>query len=106
MSILLENIKRIKSLMEIKDDVELDESDLSEEGEEATDTTTDTTTDTSSDTGSSITPWESGRTLGPTYKGPNAKWESGRTLGPTYKGPNAKWASGRTMGPTGKNYKV
>jgi hypothetical protein len=46
MSLLIENISRIKSLMEIKDDVELDESDLSEEGEEATDTTTDTTTDT------------------------------------------------------------
>ena len=32
MSLLIENISRIKSLMEIKDDVELDESDLSEEG--------------------------------------------------------------------------
>jgi hypothetical protein len=29
------------------------------------------------------------------------KWESGRTLGPTYKGPNAKWESGRAMGSTG-----
>ena len=102
MSLLIENISRIKSLMEIKDDVELDESDLSEEGEEATDTTTDTTTDT----GSSITPWESGRTLGPTYKGPNAKWESGVGKGPGNKTATEKWASGRTMGPTGKNYKA
>ncbi len=47
MSILLENIKRIKSLMEI----EVDESEINEEGEESTDTTTDTSTDTSSDTG-------------------------------------------------------
>ena len=89
MSILLENIKRIKSLMEIKDDIELDETELSEEGEESTNTTTDTTTDTKSDTGSSITPWESGVARGP-----------GNPIGPT------KWASGRTMGPTGKNYKV
>ena len=102
MSLLLENISRIKSLMEIKDDVELDESDLNEEGEE----TTDATTDTSSDTGSSITPWESGRALGPTYKGPNAKWESGINVGPGNKTKTEKWASGRTMGPTGKNYKV
>jgi hypothetical protein len=102
MSLLLENISRIKSLMEIKDDVELDESDLNEEGEEATDTTTDTTTDT----GSSITPWESGVTRGPGNPITNAKREDkttrgkGNPIGPT------KWASGRTMGPTGKNYKV
>ena len=28
-----------------------------------------------------VTKWESGRTLGPTYKGPNSKWESGLTRG-------------------------
>jgi len=102
MSLLLENISRIKSLMEIKDDVELDESDLNEEGEE----TTDTTTDTSSDTGSSITPWESGVARGPGNPITSTKREDkttrgkGNPIGPT------KWASGRTMGPTGKNYKV
>jgi hypothetical protein len=102
MSILLENIKRIKSLMEIKDEVELDETELSEEGEE----TTDTTTDTKSDTGSSITPWESGVARGPGNPITSAKREDkttrgkGNPIGPT------KWASGRTMGPTGKNYKV
>jgi hypothetical protein len=102
MSILLENIKRIKSLMEIKDEVELDETELSEEGEESTDTTTDTTTDT----GSSITPWESGVARGPGNPITSAKREDkttrgkGNPIGPT------KWASGRTMGPTGKNYKV
>lgn len=73
----------------------------SELGEEET----PTTTDTKSDTGSSITPWESGRTLGSTYKGPNAKWESGIGVGPGNKTKTEKWASGRTMGPTGKNYK-
>jgi hypothetical protein len=102
MSLLLENIKRIKSLMEIKDEVELDETELSEEGEE----TTDTTTDTKSDTGSSITPWESGAARGPGNPITSAKREDkttrgkGNPIGPT------KWASGRTMGPTGKNYKV
>lgn len=97
-----EDIRRIKSLMEIKDEIELDETELSEEGEE----TTDTTTDTSSDTGSSITPWESGAVRGPGNPITSAKREDkttrgkGNPIGPT------KWASGRTMGPTGKNYKV
>ncbi len=76
-------------------EVELDEEDAA----------TDTTTDTKSDTGASITPWESGRTLGPTYKGPNAKWESGVDKGPGNKTATEKWSSGRTFGPTGKNYK-
>lgn len=102
MSFLLENIKRIKSLMEIEEDLELDESEVNEEGEGAT----DTTTDTKSDTGSSITPWESGVTRGPGNPITSAKREDkttrskGNPIGPT------KWASGRTMGPTGKNYKV
>ena len=97
-----EDIRRIKSLMEIKDEIELDETELSEEGEE----TTDTATDTSSDTGSSITPWESGAARGPGNPITSAKREDkttrgkGNPIGPT------KWASGRTMGPTGKNYKV
>lgn len=97
-----EDIRRIKSLMEIKDEIELDETEISEEGEE----TTDTTTDTSSDTGSSITPWESGAARGPGNPITSAKREDkttrgkGNPIGPT------KWASGRTMGPTGKNYKV
>ena len=30
-----------------------------------------------------------------------SKWESGRTMGKTYMGPNSKWESGRTMGSTG-----
>lgn len=92
---LFENIGRIKSLMEIDTtevdeyeikkgnmdsdgmgddsdvDKEIPESELSEEGDEAP----------ASGGGSagypSVTKWESGRTLGPTYKGPNAKWESG-----------------------------
>ena len=97
-----EDIRRIKSLMEIEDEIELDENELSEEGEE----TTDTTTDTKSDTGSSITPWESGAARGPGNPITSAKREDkttrgkGNPIGPT------KWASGRTMGPTGKNYKV
>ena len=74
MRLLNENIKRIKSLMEIVDEVELDESEVNEEGEESTDTTTDTSTDTSSDTGSSITPWESGVARGPANQVGNTKW--------------------------------
>ena len=97
-----EDIRRSKSLMEIKDEIELDESEVNEEGEE----TTDTTTDTKSDTGTSITPWESGAARGPGNPITSAKREDkttrgkGNPIGPT------KWASGRTMGPTGKNYKV
>ena len=105
MILLNENIKRIKSLMEIIDEIELDESEVNEEGEESTDTATDTTTDTSSDTGSSLTPWESGVGRGPGNPITSAKREDkvtrskGNPLGAT------KWASGRTYGPTGKNYK-
>lgn len=103
---LTENISRIKSLMEIKDEVELDESDLNEEGEETTDTSSDTSTDTSSDTGSSITPWESGVTRGPGNPVTSAKREDKTTRGKGNPIGATKWASGRTMGPTGKNYKV
>lgn len=105
MTLLNENIKRIKSLMEIIDEIELDESEVNEEGEESTDTATDTTTDTSSETGSSLTPWESGVARGPGNPITSAKREDkvtrskGNPLGTT------KWSSGRTYGPTGKNYK-
>ena len=105
MTLLNENIKRIKSLMEIIDEIELDESEVNEEGEESTDTATDTTTDTGSDTGASITPWESGVGRGPGNPITSAKREDkvgrgkGNPIGAT------KWASGRTYGPTGKNYK-
>ena len=88
------------------DDGDNDAVDGMSEGElDEEDAPTDTTTDTKSDTGASITPWESGRTLGPTYKGPNAKWESGVGKGPSNKTATEKWSSGRTFGPTGKNYK-
>lgn len=88
------------------DDGDNDAVDGMSEGElDEEDAATDTTTDTKSDTGASITPWESGRTLGPTYKGPNAKWESGVGKGPSNKTATEKWSSGRTFGPTGKNYK-
>ena len=102
---LFENINRIKSLMEIIDEIELGESEVNEEGEESADTTTDTTTDTGSDTGASITPWESGVGRGPGNPITSAKREDkvgrgkGNPLGVT------KWSSGRTYGPTGKNYK-
>jgi hypothetical protein len=131
MNLLEQNIKRIKQLMILEDQLDTDinlaktgsDQDIKQKGPSTDDgdndaedgmseseldeeeTTTDTTTDTKTDTGSSITPWESGRTLGPTYKGPNAKWESGVSKGPGNKTATEKWASGRTMGPTGKNYK-
>lgn len=102
MSFLSENIKRIKTLMEIEVDNELDESEMNEEGEEST----DTKTDTKSETGATIVPWESGVARGPSNPITSAKREDkvtrskGNPLGTT------KWASGRTLGPTGKNYKV
>lgn len=102
MSFLLENIKRIKTLMEIEDSFELDESEVNEEGEE----TTDTTTDTKSDTGTSLTPWESGVTRGPGNPITSAKREDKTTRGKGNPIGITKWSSGRTMGPTGKNYKV
>jgi hypothetical protein len=131
MKLLEQNIRRIKELMVLEDQIDTDinlsktgsDQDIKQKGPSTDDgdndaedgmseseldeeeTTTDTTTDTKTDTGSSITPWESGRTLGPTYKGPNAKWESGVGKGPGNKTATEKWASGRTMGPTGKNYK-
>ena len=105
MTLLNENIKRIKSLMEIIDDIELDESEVNEEGEESTDTATDTTTDTSSDTGSSMTPWESGVGRGPGNPITSAPREDKVTRGKGNPKGTTKWASGRTYGPTGKNYK-
>jgi hypothetical protein len=132
MNLLEQDIKRIKQLMVLEDQLDTDinlsktgsDQDIKQKGPSTDDgnndsedgmseselgeeeASTDTTTDTKSDTGASITPWESGRTLGPTYKGPNAKWESGINKGPSNKTATEKWASGRTMGPTGKNYKV
>ena len=101
MDLLKEDIFRIKFLMEIKDELELDESEVNEEGEE----TTDTTTDTSSDTGASVTPWESGVARGPANPITSAKREDKVTRGKGNPIGVTKWSSGRTMGPTGKNYK-
>lgn len=105
MDLLKENIFRIKSLMEIRDELELDESEVNEEGEESTDTTTDTSSDTSSDTGSALTPWESGVVRGPGNPITSAKREDKVTRGKGNPLGATKWASGRTYGPTGKNYK-
>ena len=85
MILLNENIKRIKSLMEIIDEIELDESEVNEEGEESTDTATDTTTDTSSETGSSLTPWESGVARGPGNPITSSKREDKVGRGPANK---------------------
>ena len=79
------DIKRIKQIMFGKknDDEDLDDGEAIELEFSEDDDTTDT-----SSTGAgpskgypTVTKWESGRTLGPTYKGPNAKWESGLTRG-------------------------
>ena len=101
-----EDIRRMRFLMEIVDEIELDESEVNEEGEESTDTTTDTSSDTSSDTGSSLTPWKSGVARGPGNPITSAKREDKVTRGKGNPVGTTKWASGRTMGPTGKNYKV
>ena len=101
MDLLKEDIFRIKSLMEIKDELELDESEVNEEGEEST----DTSSDTSSDTGASVTPWESGVARGPANPITSAKREDKVTRGKGNPIGVTKWSSGRTMGPTGKNYK-
>jgi hypothetical protein len=112
----LDNIKRIKFLMEVKnsveiDDIELDDEEVNEEielGEEEVNEEDDAPTDTSSDTGASITPWDSGVGRGPGNPITSAKREdkTGRGKGNMLGKGGEKWASGRTMGPTGNNYKV
>ena len=106
----LDNIKRIKFLMEVKDAAEIDETELDEEevNEEEDNEEGDAPTDTSSDTGASITPWDSGVGRGPGNPITSAKREdkTGRGKGNMLGKAGEKWASGRTMGPTGNNYKV
>lgn len=91
--------------MEIEGNIEIDESEVNEEGEEGADTATDTSSDTSSDTGSSLTPWESGVGRGPGNPITSAKREDKVTRGKGNPIGATKWSSGRTYGPTGKNYK-
>jgi|APGre2960657373_1045057.scaffolds.fasta_scaffold01177_13 hypothetical protein len=107
MNKLLEDIGRIKVLMEIKIDPSKEdviESEISEEGEE-TSTTTDTTTDTSSKGG-----YPTVKKHSDTYQTKRGKantldmktkWESGVARGKANKIDNSKWESGRTMGSTG-----
>jgi hypothetical protein len=107
MNKLLEDIGRIKVLMEIKIDPSKEdviESEISEEGEE-TSTTTDTTTDTKSSGG-----YPTVKKHSDTYQTKRGKantldmktkWESGVARGKANKIDNSKWESGRTMGSTG-----
>ena len=98
-----DNIKRIKSLMEIeKDEVELEEDELDED-EASSGGATDTTTSTASQNAGTVKKWESGLTRGKGNQIGNTKWESGTTKGPGNKTATEKWASGRKYGPTG-NY--
>jgi hypothetical protein len=102
---LLENISRIKTLMELNVD-EIEEGDINEEGDSTeTETTTNTTTDTSS-TGGYPTVKKHSDTY-QTKRGKantldmKTKWESGVARGKANKIDNSKWESGRTMGSTG-----
>jgi hypothetical protein len=72
-------------------------------GEEELDEQEETTTTTTS----SITPWESGAQRGPGNPITSAKKEdkTTRSKGNMLGKAGEKWSSGRTMGPTGKNYK-
>lgn len=122
MSLLSEDIKRIKELMFFEDEFERDlnlsktgsDQDIVQKGpstddgnndaedgmgeselsedEETTSTTTSTTTDTTTDTSSDT---------GATVK----KWESGATRGKGNPIGNTKWESGRTVGSTGPKAK-
>ena len=109
---ILDNIKRIKFLMEDKDyleiddieldgeevneEIELDEEEVNEEGDAPT------------ETGASTTPWGPGAGRGPGNPITSAKREdkTGRGKGNMLGKAGEKWASERTMGPTGNNYKV
>jgi hypothetical protein len=102
---LLENISRIKTLMELNVD-EIEEGDINEEGDSTeTETTTNTTTDTSS-TGGYPTVKKHSDTY-QTKRGKantldmKTKWESVVARGKANKIDNSKWESGRTMGSTG-----
>lgn len=104
---LLENISRIKVLMEIKHS-EVDEYEIKEdEGETPTETptSTSTTTDTASKGG-----YPTVKKHSDTYQTKRGKantldmktkWESGVVRGKANKIDNSKWESGRTMGSTG-----
>ena len=111
MDILKDNIKRIMFLMEVKDSVEIDDTELDdEEVNEETELDEEEVNeedDAPADTGSSITPWDSGAGRGPGNPITSAKREdkTGRGKGNMLGKAGEKWASGRTMGPTGKNYK-
>ena len=102
MTTLKEDINRILNLMLLEkktiDIEEVEENELSEDEDAAASGSGGGT----SSGYPSIEKWESGRTLGPTYKGPNAKWESGTKKGPGNKTATEKWSSGRTFGKTGK----
>lgn len=132
MSLLDENIRRIKQLMILEDQLDTDinlaktgsDQDIKQKGPSTDDgdndavdgmgeseldeeeETTDTTTDTKSDTGASITPWESGVQRGPGNPITSAKREDKTQRGKGNPVGNTKWSSGRSMGPTGKNYKI
>jgi len=108
----LDNIKRIKFLMEVKnsveiDDIELDDEEVNEEIE-LDEEEVNEEGDAPTDTGGSITPWGSGVGRGPSNPITSAKREdkTGRGKGNMLGKAGEKWASGRTMGPTGNNYKV
>ena len=106
MILLNENIKRIKSLMEIIDDIELDDEEVNEEIE-LDEEEVNEEGDAPADTGSSITPWESGvkRDNGNPITSAKREDKTGRSKGNMLGKIGEKWASGRTMGPTGNNYK-
>lgn len=97
MNKIRDDIKRILRLMEVESSNEVNEEE---------ETTTDTSTDTKSTGGYPTVKkhsdtYQTVRGKGNMLGKNGEKWESGRTMGPTYKGPNAKWESGRTMGSTG-----
>jgi hypothetical protein len=107
MNRLLENIGRIKTLMEI-DTTEVDESEIKED-EDTTPTETSTSTETTTDT-SSKGGYPTVKKHSDTYQTKRGKantldmktkWESGVTRGKANKIDNSKWESGRTMGSTG-----
>jgi hypothetical protein len=94
---LFEDIRRIKSLMELKNE-DVEESEIKEEGEESSSAgstggggypTVKKHSDTyqtkrgKANTLDMKTKWESGVARGKANKIDNSKWESGRTMGST-----------------------
>ena len=95
---LINSIRRILTLMEVKKEIE-----VNEEGETtSTETTTDSTSSSYPTVKKHSDTYQTKRDKANVLNKKDEKWTTGRTYGKTYMNdPKYKWESGRTMGSTG-----